>query len=481
MQLAFLVNKHVTMAYADLAAGLERQGHTVFWLSPSRRWSRWLVERGWRAEHVLTLPDRAAAWRAMPLDAARRALAPLEAGAGLAIANLILMDRGLRRRPSGLAYGFLAVAADVIRRFVLAHDIRVCFGEATWAWEILTWMVCRSLGRHCMAFTTVRVPSDRFAFFDAARHQVIEHRVTGAHDRVWAAEFLAAYRARPEPPRYAPVPSALRFRRHWLDELRLALVRPALDRDDMTIWPMRERVRHRLRLAVNAATLRLVPPFEPALARAARPSDQRFVLFCLHHQPEASIDVVAALYSDQAHAVERLARVLPASHELWVKEHPAWLGDRSRRWLTRLARLPCVRLIDPHESSLALIRCADLVVSPSGTVAYEAALLGVPAATLAPLYFSRLMATVGDPVTWDMPALLDRLGDGPRDRLHHPDDARVCEFLAWLHAQSFTGCPDRLAAAAMAGRVDDANLAAVLSGLDVILGWVARDTRAAAE
>jgi hypothetical protein len=469
MQLAFLINKHLTMPYADIAKGLAAQGHVVFWLSPSRRWARWLVDRGEQADRVLTLPDLAGLWKVMPIATARRALEPLELAAGLTIANVILMDRVLRRVSDAAAYGFLAVAAAAIRRFLLEHEIGVCFGEATWAWEILTWMVCRSLERPCLAFTTIRIPSDRFAFFDSATHQVIEHRAPEPPDRRWAAGFLESYRARPSSPIYARgQPTALQFRRHWLEELRLALTRPAINQHDFTIWPMRHRMIHRLRLAANAAALRLAPPF----ARSAdRPSDQRFVLFCLHHQPEASIDVVAALHSNQAHAVERLARVLPASHELWVKEHANGLGDRSRGWLCRLARLPGVRLIDPGESSLALLRRADLVVTPAGTVAYEAALLGVPAATLGTLYFSPLMAARGDPISWPLAQILAR---PVKDRASPASDERVVAFLAWLHAQSFPGFPDRLAGAAMAGRPDEANLAAVLAGFEPILAWVAR-------
>jgi hypothetical protein len=467
MNLAFLVNQHLTMPYADLAAGLERQGHTVFWISPSRRWSGWLAMRGWGADRMLTLPDLAAAWHTMPAASARRSLTALEPPAGPTAGNLILMDRVLRGLPSRIAQGFLAVAGEAIRNFLVDRDIAVCFGEATWAWEILTWMVCRQLGRRCLAFTTVRIPSDRFAFFDSAPHQIIEHRSWGATDRAWATGFLADYRARPQPPLYARGhPSALRFRAHWRDEAWLALTRPALNRDDFTIWPLRHRAARRLRLAINAAVLRLAPPFERV---RDLPPDQRFVLFCLHHQPEASIDVVAALHSNQAVAIERLARLLPASRELWVKEHANGLGDRSRGWLARLGRLPGVRLIDPSESTFALIARADLVVTPAGTVAYEAALLGRPAATLATLYFSRLMAACGDPITWPLAQLLDHGYAEPGiDR-----DSEIVEFLAWLHAQSFPGFPDRLAGAAMAGRPDRAASEAVLAAFQPILAWIA--------
>ena len=467
MNLAFLANKHLTMPYADLAAGLERQGHVVFWISPSHRWSRWLAARGWSADRRLTLPDRAAAWRTLSTASARRSLAALEPVDGPTAANLVLMDRVLRRLPSRLAQGFLAVAGEAIRDFLVDRDIAVCFGEATWAWELLTWMVCRQLGRPCLAFTTVRIPSDRFAFFDSAVHQIVEHRPWDAADRAWASGFLADYRARPQPPLYAGGhPSALRFRSHWLAEAWLALARPALNRDDLTIWPLRHRVARRLRLAVNAAALRLAPPFERV---GALPPDQRFVLFCLHHQPEASIDVVAALHSNQAAAIERLARLLPASCELWVKEHSNGLGDRSRRWLGALGRLPGVRLIDPRDSTFALIARADLVVSPAGTVAYEAALLGRPAATLAALYFSPLMVACGDPISWPLARLLDpRYVEPDRDR-----DTGIVEYLAWLHAQSFPGFPDRLAGAAMAGLPDRAMIETVLASFAPILAWVA--------
>jgi hypothetical protein len=463
MHLAFLVNKHLTMPYAELAAGLERQGHMVFWISPSRRWSRWLAAHGWGADRLLTLPDFAATWRSLPAARARRSLAQLEPAGGPTAANLILMDRVLRELPSRLAQGFLAVAGDAIRDFLVDRDIAVCFGEATWAWEILTWMVCRQLGRPCLAFTTVRIPSDRFAFFDSATHQVVEQRACGAADRAWAQGFLADYRARPQPPLYASGhPSALRFRSHWLEEAWLALTQPALNRDDLTIWPLRHRVARRLRLAANAAVLRLAPPFDRV---RDLPTDQRFVLFCLHHQPEASIDVVAALHSNQAATIERLARLLPATHELWVKEHANGLGARSRGWLAKLGRLPGVRLIDPSESTFALIPRADLVVAPAGTVAYEAALLGRPAATLAALYFSPLMAVCGDPITWPLARLLDH-----RYAAHDND---IVEYLAWLHAQSFPGFPDRLAGAAMAGRPDRAMIETVLASFGPILAWVA--------
>src|SRR4029079_14451999 len=74
-----------------------------------------------------------------------------------------------------------------------------------------------------------------------------------------------------------------------------------------------------------------------------------------------------------------------------------------------------------------------------GTVSYEAALLGRPAVTAAPVFFSPLMiidpVKFPDPITWPWHKLLHE-----RPQV---DDARkrAIEFLAWIHAQSFAGMP----------------------------------------
>jgi hypothetical protein len=218
--------------------------------------------------------------------------------------------------------------------------------------------------------------------------------------------------------------------------------------------------------------LRVFPPFQRC---ADLPCDERYVLFCLHHQPEASIDVVAAAYSNQMATIERLARCLPATHRLWVKEHGSAIGDRSRAWLRQIARLPGIRLIDPRESSFSLMTHADLVISPAGTVCLEAALLGVAATTLADLFFAPLMVS-GDETAVSRvdPRLRTAIAlSSCRNGSRSAAPADPIEYLAWIHAQSFPGEPDRMAGEAMADRLDSDNLAAVAGALGQFLQHLA--------
>ena len=145
----------------------------------------------------------------------------------------------------------------------------------------------------------------------------------------------------------------------WLQILILIAVEIGLV--VLVIFAIQSRIADRVRRSVNAQAISWLNPFERALPK------ERYVLYTLHHQPEASIDVFGSLNSNQASLIDSVSRLLPATHKLWVKEHKGAIGDRSLAWLRRIKKLPNVRLVDPFEDVLTLIRNADLVVTVSGT------------------------------------------------------------------------------------------------------------------
>jgi len=72
----------------------------------------------------------------------------------------------------------------------------------------------------------------------------------------------------------------------------------------------------------------------------------------------------------------------PLTHDLLVKEHGIALATRSPRFYRQLLEMPGVRLVHPAADIFGLTRNADLVVTVTGTAAYEASLLGRRAATV---------------------------------------------------------------------------------------------------
>jgi hypothetical protein len=441
MPLCFISNKELTVAYSDVGRRLREQGEQILWLAPGRRWANWLRAEGWPTEDILCLADHSAEWQGLTMDRAMEELAEIEAEAPATVSNIIRMCRNLSRSPARFSYAYLAVARRHVESFLRERNVEAVFGEATWGFELLTWLVSSRLGVPMLTPAFTRIPSGRFYFGDALTTQVVAMAQATQEDRAWATDFLRTWRSRPVEPAYMRAHRAgyKAFRARWIRELMIGLFRPELDRGDATLWPLRARIADRTTRLVNARSSELLSPFMSA------PPNERYVLFPLHHQPEASIDVYGSLNSDQLTLIETLSRLLPATHKLWVKEHKGAIGDRSLGWYRRVRSLPNVRLIDPFEDIFGMIRNADIVVTITGTVGYEAALLGVPSLGLAPVFFAPLLTNApgerSHPLEWRLRELLA----APRTRSDAGDlDPRIVDFLAQLYANSYVGNPGEL-------------------------------------
>src|SRR5476651_1780553 len=110
MSLCFVANKDLTVPFSDIARWLRKRGERIVWLSPSTRWSKWLIAEGWPKDDVLNLPDYASEWRDPSIEESSAILADLEGEAPATIANVIQMCRNLQRSPARFAYAYLAVA-----------------------------------------------------------------------------------------------------------------------------------------------------------------------------------------------------------------------------------------------------------------------------------------------------------------------------------------------------------------------------------
>jgi hypothetical protein len=435
MALCFVANKELTVAFSDVARRLRDRGEQIVWLSPSRRWTEWLLRAGWPAKDVLSMPDFAAEWRALSADDAARRLVDVEDEAPQTISNVIQMCRYLSRKGPSFAYPYLAVVRAHVEPFLRERKVEAAFGEGTWGFELMTWLICQRLGIPMTMPVHTRLPSDRFYFADSVSSDLIPFREVSDADCEWAEHFLTSWLNRPVSYMVSQQGyQSLQMR--WVKEFAIAAFRPDLNRDDATLWPLWTRIWDRLRRIVNAKLLALFSPFERTLPK------ERYALYPLHHQPEASIDVFGSLNNNQVALIESLSRQLPATHKLWIKEHRGGISDRSILWFRRIKQLPNVRLIDPFANIFPLMRNADLLVTVSGTAGYEAALMGVPTLGLSPVFFASLMinrpTARSHPLEWRLRELLSR---PPTEADRKENRRRSIEFLAYLHANSALGNP----------------------------------------
>src|SRR5207249_203047 len=133
--------------------------------------------------------------------------------------------------------------------------------------------------------------------------------------------------------------------------------------------------------------------------------------------------------SDQFALITLIARSLPVSHDLYVKIHPTDVDGRSLSWFRRIAAIPGVRLINYDVSSRALVERASIVFTLTGTIGYEAALLGKTVITFAKNFYNGLPTVRYCDTPTGLPSLIAASLE------HHPTadlDERAIEFLTEL-------------------------------------------------
>lgn len=468
MRIVFFANHFITEFFHAVALRLQKRGHEIFWITSGNIWANWLRHHGVANSNLLDLSAFGPQW------AKKKSLAPedelelrrLEGESGLTINNLIMMDRLLSAKPHAYARSCLAVAGREIRRFLLEKQTEVLFSEATWALELLAISICRQLGGRNYCPATVRIPSGRFGFFEGyTQSSLVYLREPNDADIKEAEKFYDYFLDRSPRPSYMRVSAAPpRVHLDWSKKLFTNLRRKHRDPFDEMQPPPAYLVRRRWSAVWNKWRLSLTRPFEDVTFPPSRP----YVLTTLHQQPEASIDILGSYFSNQCEYIRTLARCLPATHELYVKEHLVCIGARPPEFYRLLSRIPAVRLLSPYADNNELIRHANLVVAVSGTAAYEAALYGIPAMTVAPMYFGRILTRNGiNPYRESFAEIFSLLaGNGDRRNAEEIRHTNI-DFLAWVIAQSFAGIisDPRHEADCMT----TANLDAVAEAMDIVI------------
>lgn len=370
--------------FLRFASELESSGFTVYWINKQRSDSAWLLDNGVSKNYVFD-------GYGIAEQADIAALRDLETEGAPRINDIILMDRVLRRVPYGLALRYLTKASETIERAITDNKIELVSTWRDTAFQLIAMLVCKKVGVPFVVPFRIRIPKDRFAFSRSySSADIIPTRQTTALDLKSALEFTSEFRSRGIKPylkissgKFSEVVKLIpKHSRAFATALRDArfdygnrCTRASIG-DVLTAYLIR-----RWRLLAFS----LVPPFKQVRTRS-RP----YFLYALHTQPESSIDVEGSFYSNQVVLVEQIARATPITHDLYVKIHPSDVDGRPLSFYKALRRIPSVILIGPMEDSRRLIKEAALVLTVTGTIAYEAGLLGVPAVTFANNFFNRI-------------------------------------------------------------------------------------------
>jgi hypothetical protein len=178
------------------------------------------------------------------------------------------------------------------------------------------------------------------------------------------------------------------------------------------------------------------------------PADPResFAYFPLHYEPEIALLLYAPFYADQVAVIKAAARSLPVGMKLYIKEHPAMVGYRTRAFYKSLVRIPNVVLIPPTVSGHGLARDAALTITITGSGGWESLLFKKPVITFGDVFYNDVPGVKRCRSFEDLPFLVK----AQLETWHH-DEAVLIDYVSalledsikvdyvdlWTHAESF--------------------------------------------
>lgn len=264
-----------------------------------------------------------------------------------------------------------------------------------------------------------------------AKLREIRERGLTAREREEAETFVKGFRERPERPTGMRTRARLPVAdREDVERLATLSKRYLTDPGNPTLTSPIKALRQRaVRLARNQASQSL-DYFDSPIA------GERYVLYPIHFQPEASTLVQAPYYLDQASLIEDISKSLPVGYQLYVKEHVSNRGRRPLAFYKRLRDTFGVRLLGPDEDTWTLIRDAAAVAVITGTVGWEGLLFGKPVVTFGDVFYNECTLT-------HRAAL--RAKDGWHEMFreaifeHEHDEEQLLEFVAAIRESSQPG------------------------------------------
>ena len=369
---AFIANYQKTIFFHYVAVELARQNVKIYWIAVSKIWTDWLISKGVDKGRILYLPRSTARNGASPLG-------------DFGLNELIYSDRTFRTE-AGFGQKYLESIQKPVCDFISRNNISFVFGEATWAHEILINRMCttfKELRCQYLKPHTIRIPNGRFAFFkDEHESSLYEISNQNRDGEVWDFELKKPDYYYLNNKEVSLIPKLMEY----LKKIGLTFSEEKNDLEDPTQRLDKiSFIGSKILEEINFFTYKF---FVKKLKLNDFPD--KYWVYYLHKQPEASVDVVGRYYEDQFKNIYWLARKMPDDSCLMVKEHTNALGDRPLSFFRKLHSINRVSIIDESIDSYTLIDKAAKTCTVSGTVAYEAALLGKEAIIFSNPFFSSL-------------------------------------------------------------------------------------------
>lgn len=375
----------LTRVFYEVSTALSAAGNDIFWITTNNYWTSWLGEKGVLRGDILELVYSPRDFLdSRTKETLLQEIVVNENDADLTINQIFMMDQFVMRKNKVDIDEYAYLYYFYMKAFLTRNRITHVIAEPTNTNEMIAYLLCHRLGITFVSPCDMRHPPRRLVFFSSylqektiPRHKVEEH--------VDGKALLEGFSDRSEQPPYFHELNKQRI----LDPMKM--MRSIHNRfTRRSLFPRQNLTHHDLSGRIGLLTRRPINDFVlRRLFRYARLEDEKGAIayYPLHVQPESSIDVLGAYFSDQLKLIKDIRRALPFDVTLVVKEHPNFLGTKRLSLFREIRRLPNVKLVRHDISSMVLLKRSSIVFSISGTAALEAGMLGIPTIVFCKLFF----------------------------------------------------------------------------------------------
>lgn len=126
------------------------------------------------------------------------------------------------------------------------------------------------------------------------------------------------------------------------------------------------------------------------LLRSRFDEKKPYFYFGFHLPSESTVALRALPFMTQKALIESFSRVLPSGYHLYVREHPSWKTHFPYYRISRLKRMPNVKLISTEIPISRILKHCSGVLTYNATTGIEALMYGKPVLSFAPNVYSGL-------------------------------------------------------------------------------------------
>ena len=355
MKILFIENRYKTYFFDLVATELEKQGHLIYWIVQN---PEFMPKSG--TKFVIKYPSKST-----------------RVNTEVNLDEIIESDRQINYFKKGDTSYFYYYYYE-IRNFIEEISPDFVFGESTAFHELLSIKICKEKGFLFLQPSSCRYPSSRFSFY---KYDTV-HPYIGSKDLLLYADAESIINNivdRSSKPDYMKKASNTKLKviRDKVKILKSYLMGEKYNTPHPIIKYNIEKQKQKTITLWDSLSITQIDKTSFS------------ILYPMHLQPEANIDVWGRARRDQLKSIKEISEQLKGEQILYVKPNPKSKYELSEKLIDFIESTNNVKMLHHKVSMDTVFNEIDLFITVNGTVALECIFSNKPILTLVNVFFNK--------------------------------------------------------------------------------------------